>query len=184
MRQDQFAFRGTRYKFFGQLHTNLFGFGILIAVVLAMGSNLFAADANDIRVAGAGKTIIEGGTGGPSPIPVVTTVAFHANAKGGDFECLALAPPNATGPQSGQFTVNVMYVTGSVTSFSIDADHRSAELHGTATITGIGAGQNVPFTAQVREGGSGTTIILTVFPPQQKELVFHEILLEGEISIR
>src|SRR5437879_12652430 len=103
MSEDQCAFRGTRFTFFRQLHTHLFRFGILIAVVLVMGSmNLFAADTNDIRVAGAGKTIIEGGTGGPSPIPVVTTVAFHAKAKGGDFDCLALPPPNATGPESGQ----------------------------------------------------------------------------------
>ena len=33
------------------------------------------------RVSGAGRTIIEGGTGGTSPLPVTTTVAFHAIAK-------------------------------------------------------------------------------------------------------
>jgi len=38
------------------------------------------------RAAGAGRTIIEGGTGGTSPLPVTTTVAFHATGNGGDFE--------------------------------------------------------------------------------------------------
>src|SRR6266446_9198582 len=46
---------------------------------------------------GAGKTIIEGGTGpGGGFVPVITTVAFHAERTNGGvvgaFECLALAP--------------------------------------------------------------------------------------------
>jgi hypothetical protein len=127
------------------------------------------------RVAGAGKTIIEGGTGGASPLPVTTLVAFHANAQGGDFECLALAPPAATGSGSGDFTVNVMYVTGKVTS--VDLVEGGAVLHGTATVTGIGAGQNQPFTAQVTSGGPGATITLEV-----SGQTFHEILVEGQIN--
>src|SRR5438874_10917542 len=106
-----------------------------------------------LRVSGAGKTIIEGGTGGAAPIPVTTTVAFHADAQGGDFECLALAPPVATGRSSGQFSVNVMYVTGKVTSLEVSKD--AAVLHGIATVTGLGAGHDRPFTASVREGGAG-----------------------------
>src|SRR4029077_16678230 len=50
-----------------------------------------------LRVSGAGKTIIEGGTGGVAPLPVTTLVAFHADAGGGDFECLAFAPSQASG---------------------------------------------------------------------------------------
>jgi hypothetical protein len=128
------------------------------------------------RVSGAGKTIIEGGTGGTAPVPVTTTVAFHADAQGGDFECLALAPPVTTGRSSGQFSVNVMYVTGKVTSLEVGKD--TAVLHGVATVTGLGAGHDRPFTASVREGGAGATVTLEV-----SGLTFNEILLEGHITI-
>jgi len=131
---------------------------------------------NGKRVSGAGKTIIEGGTGGMAPVPVITTVAFHADAQGGDFECLALAPPAATGHGSGQFSVNVMYVTGRVTSLEVNKD--AAVLHGIATVTGLGAGHDRPFTASVREGGAGATVTLEV-----SGLTFNEILLEGHITI-
>src|SRR5262249_41250332 len=90
-----------------------------VALLLALANPFTGAaarDNNDHGVAGAGKTIIEGGTGGTTPEPVTTLVAFHANTQGGNFECLALAPPQATGPGSGEFSVNVMYVTGHVTS--------------------------------------------------------------------
>jgi hypothetical protein len=128
------------------------------------------------QVSGAGKTIIEGGTGGTAPVPVTTVVAFHANAHGGAFECLALAPPAATGPESGEFEVNAMYVTGKVTSLQV-TDH-TAVLHGTANVTGLGAGRDVPFTAHVTAGGPGSTITLDV-----SGLTFHEILLEGKVDV-
>ncbi len=68
-----------------------------------------------LRVSGAGKTMIEGGTGGAAPVPVTTLVAFHADAQGGDFECLAFASSQVSGAASGEFDANVMYVTGKVT---------------------------------------------------------------------
>jgi hypothetical protein len=135
-----------------------------------------AHDGGD-RVAGAGKTIIEGGTGGATPSPVTTLVAFHAGPQGGDFECLALAPPSATGPGSGEFTVNAMYVTGKVTS--MDVLGHTATLHGTATVTGLGAGQAQPFTVQVTRGGPGATLKLDV-----SGLTFHEILVDGHFNVR
>jgi hypothetical protein len=128
---------------------------------------------NGKRVSGAGKTIIEGGTGETAPVPVTTTVAFHADAQGGDFECLALAPPAAAGHGSGQFSVNV---TGRVTS--LEANKDAAVLHGIATVTGLGAGHDRPFTASVRKGGAGATVTLEV-----SGLTFNEILLEGHITI-
>ena len=128
------------------------------------------------RVSGAGKTIIEGGTGGTAPVPVTTLVAFHADTQGGDFECLALAPSGASGKGSGEFDANVMYVTGKVTS--VDADGQHASLRGTATVTGLGAGENVPFTARVAAGGSGATVTLSV-----SGLTFREILVEGHITV-
>jgi hypothetical protein len=69
-----------------------------------------------------------------------------------------------------------MYVTGKVTSATVTGG--TAVLHGTATVTGIGAGQNVPFTATVQAGGPGTTVVLEI-----SGLTFHEILLEGQIRI-
>jgi hypothetical protein len=107
---------------------------------------------------------------------VVTTVAFHANGRGGDFECLALAPAKATGAGSGEFTANVMYVTGKVTSTEIAQG--TATMRGTATVTGLGAGRDVPFIAVVAAGGPGATIRLNV-----SGLTFHEILLEGQINV-
>jgi len=128
------------------------------------------------RVKGAGKTIIEGGTGGTPLLPVTTLVAFHADAQGGDFECLAFAPSHETGADSGEFDANVMYVTGKVTSLEIG--NGVATLRGTATVTGIGAGQGLPFTALVHAGGPGTRVKLNV-----SGLTFPEILVDGRISM-
>jgi hypothetical protein len=135
-----------------------------------------AEGASHGQASGAGRTIIEGGTGGSSPLPVFTVLAFHANAQGGDFECMALAPAAATGDGSGRFEVNAMYVTGSVTS--VEVSGRTAVLKGTATVTGLGAGHNLPYTATVHAGGPGTTVTLEI-----SGLTFHEILVEGQINI-
>ena len=134
---------------------------------------------------GAGTTIIQGGTGKAGGfVPVLTTLAFHAEQDGGgvtgDFECLARAPSGNTGTAgSAEFTINVMYVTGQVTGATINGD--MATLTGTATITaipGLGAGTNVPFEIVVRKGGPGATAVLTT-----AGLVFHEILVEGSIEV-
>src|SRR5215203_337993 len=98
---------------------------------------------------GGGVTIVEGGTGPNGGfVPVITKIAFHAERTGeqvlGAFECLALAPTAPTGPGSGDFNVNAMYVTGRVRTAVVTGD--IGTLTGTATITGLGAGVNVPFT--------------------------------------
>ena len=161
---------------------------LLLLAVVTMGSAPISARAESgspatIRARGGGKTIIQGGTGQPGFVPVITTIAFHAEQKGqvisGDFECLALAPAVATGNGSGQFTVNVMYVTGQITGLQIQGD--KATLQGTATITGLGAGTNVPFTFVVRKGGPGSTATLTT--EGSPRLVFNEILFEGAFEI-
>lgn len=150
--------------------------GVLIALALiasVSGPSAAAEESSHLSVSGAGKTIIEGGTGGAAPVPVQTVLAFHATSTSGAFECLALAP---TASESGSFEANVMYVTGKVTSATVAGG--TAVLHGTATVTGIGAGQNVPFTATVQAGGPGSTVVLDI-----SGLTFHEILLEGQIRI-
>jgi hypothetical protein len=150
---------------------------IALAVVGSITSPLAIGEATKHgRVSGAGKTIIEGGTGGAAPLPVTTLVAFHADAQGGDFECLAFAPSQVTGAGSGKFDKNLMYVTGKVTSLEIGTG--VATLHGTATVTGLGAGQDLAFTAVVHAGGPGTTIKLDV-----SGLTFPEILVDGHISM-
>ena len=135
-----------------------------------------AESGSHLQVSGAGRTIIEGGTGGTSPVPVMTLLAFHAAGQSGAFECLALAPAAGTGDGSGRFEVNAMYVTGTVNSVTVTG--HTAVLHGTATVTGLGAGHNVPFTATVQAGGPGTTVTLDI-----SNMTFHEILLEGRINI-
>lgn len=160
-------------------------FSILVAAALlaavlvgsATHSITGAAREGDQQVSGAGKTIIEGGTGAPAYVPVTTVLAFHANGQGGDFECLALAPTAGSGaPESGQFEVNAMYVTGKVTS--VQVSNGTAVLKGTAVVTGLGAGSSQAFTFTVRAGGPGTGATLVV-----SGLTFHEILLEGQVRI-
>jgi len=151
---------------------------VALAVIASLSGPATAGAESEgqLQVAGAGRTIIEGGTGGSAPVPVMTVLAFHATAHSGAFECLALAPAAGTGDGSGRFEVNAMYVTGTVSSMTVSG--HTAVLHGIAKVTGIGAGQNVPFTATVLAGGPGTTVTLEI-----SNLTFHEILLEGRISI-
>ncbi len=131
---------------------------------------------------GAGITILEGGSGAPGFMPVLTKIAFHVEevdgVATGAFECLALAPKEIKGLSSGDFTQNVMYVTGTVESATIEGD--AIRISGGSECTGIGEGSNVPFTATIRTGGPGATIVLRGGSPPQ---VFREILLEGIFEI-
>ena len=131
---------------------------------------------------GAGTTMLEGGTGSPDYVPVLTRVAFHVELIGGGviggFECLALAPADTKGSRSGDFTQNVMYVTGSVSAASVQGD--SIRFEGNSECTGLGAGSNVPYSAVIRKGGPGATVVLTAGRPP---LVFREILLDGVFEI-
>lgn len=154
---------------------------ILLVAVLAAGAfgwsilaHAGTAQSNEIR--GGGTTVVRGGTGPHSFTPVLTKFGFSwRNGKGG-FECLALVPSTPAGqPGSGNFDTNAMYVTGTLSSAQVAGD--SAVLKGTATVTGLGAGDNEPFTATVTRGGPGATLVLEV-----SGLTFSEILLEGEIS--
>jgi hypothetical protein len=125
---------------------------------------------------GAGTTMVENGTGSPLFKPIVTKVAFHWLAGAGQFECLALAPSAEAGsPESGNFDTNVMYVSGPITS--ADITQHTAVLEGTATVTGVGAGSDRPFTVTVKRGGPGATLVLEV-----SGLTFREILLEGQFG--
>jgi hypothetical protein len=132
---------------------------------------------------GAGTTIVQGGTGSPGFVPVLTTIAFHAEKSGnivtGGFECFARVPANPTGPGSAQFTVNAMYVTGQITGAVVGGD--TATLTGTAQITGLGAGSGVPFQLVVHSGGPGATAVLTT--SGSPVLVFSEILTEGSFQV-
>jgi len=127
-------------------------------------------------IRGGAITMLEGGTGAPDFVPVLTKLAFRWNGKNGDLECLAIAPNTPAGdPGSGDFDTNVMYVTGPITSGSIEEGR--AVLRGNATVTGLGAGEDLPFTLIAHRGGPGTRVILRV-----SGLVFNEIVLEGVIS--
>ena len=131
---------------------------------------------------GAGITVLEGGTGDPDFVPVRTQVAFHVEivdgAVIGNFECLALAPSAAKGPLSGEFNTNIMYVTGAVQSVAVEGD--TIRISGGSDCTGIGAGRNVPYSAVIKKGGPGATLVLTAGVTQQ---LFPEILLDGLFEI-
>ena len=133
---------------------------------------------------GGGTTLIHGGTGASGGfIPVLTTVAFHAERTqtgvSGSFDCLALAPEAGTGSSSAQFTVNAMYVIGRITGATVNGD--TATLTGTSDITGLGAGSNVGFTFVVHRGGPGATAVLTV--DTLPTLPFNEVLVQGSFRV-
>jgi hypothetical protein len=116
-----------------------------------------------------------GGTGAPEFKPVITKFAFSFRGGEGGFECLALVPVAPAGkPGSGNFLTNVMYVTGTISSVRIAGG--TAVMKGSASVTGLGAGANKPFTATATRGGPGATLVLTV-----SHLTFKEIVLEGQI---
>lgn len=131
--------------------------------------------AGSLHIRGGATTILEGGTGAPDFTPVLTKLAFYWDGRTGNLECLAIAPAQPAGePGSGEFDTNIMYVTGPVTSARVIGN--TAVLEGTATVTGVGAGQDEPFRLTVRRGGPGATVVLEV-----SDLVFREIVLEGRI---
>lgn len=146
----------------------LIGTAVLAPILAQAGSS-----AGGRHIRGAGTTMVEGGTGSPTFTPLLTKVAFHWRNGEGAFECLALAPSAPAGSAgSGDFNTNVMYVTGNVTSGRVRG--QTAILRGSATVTGVGAGSNMPFKATVTRGGPGATLVLEV-----SGLTFDEILLEG-----
>jgi hypothetical protein len=160
--------------------------GSLFTIGFILASCCIAADPSTSQVIaqGGGTTIVQGGTGKAGGfMPVLTTIAFHAERTGttitGGFECLARAPEKNTGSTSAQFTVNAMYVTGQIKNAVVQG--KTATLTGTADITGLGVGSNIPFTLVVRQGGPGTTAVLTTEGSPQ--LVFNEILLEGAFRV-
>jgi hypothetical protein len=127
-------------------------------------------------IRGAGTSLVRGGTGAPSFDPVITKFGFSWSDGRGGFECLALVPSADPGkPGSGNFDTNAMYVTGSITSARVDGP--TAILAGTATVTGLGAGSDKPFSATITRGGPGATLLLNV-----SGLTFAEIVLDGQIT--
>lgn len=137
---------------------------------------LTLADNSERLIQGAGTTIVTGGTGAPDFVPVITKFGIHWRNGEGRLECLALAPSVKAGdPGSGNFDTNVMYVTGTIES--VEVNGHIATLKGKATVTGLGAGSNLPFTATAERGGPGTQFVLTV-----SGLTFDEIVINGQIE--
>src|SRR6516225_4249676 len=127
-----------------------------------------------ITVQGAGTSILTGG--GPGTAPVITKLGINFQNGSGHFDCLALMPTSPAGTQgSGSFDNNIMYVTGPITAASVQGE--SVVLTGTATVTGVGAGTNKPFTVTAERGGPGAKVVLVV-----SGLTFVETLLEGSIT--
>lgn len=156
---------------------NHIGLFLALATLSMTTSSLAWGEDGGGTVKGGATTTIAGGTGAPSFTPVITKLTFHWRNGQGHFECLALAPTSAPAgaPGSGNFDTNVMYVTGAITAVEIKGS--VAVLTGSATVTGLGAGTNVPFTATAERGGPGTTFVLTI-----SGLTFHETILEGQIT--
>jgi hypothetical protein len=71
-----------------------------------------------------------------------------------------------------------MYVTGSITAV-VSVKGTTAVFKGTASVTGLGAGSNVGFTATAVAGGPGTTLVLVI-----SGMTFNEIVLAGQITVK
>jgi hypothetical protein len=112
-----------------------------------------------ISVQGAGTSILTGG--GPGTTPIITKLGINFEDGSGHFDCLAHMPSPSAGTQgSGIFDKNIMYVTGPIAGATIEGN--TAVLTGTATVTGVGAGTDKPFTVTVDRGGPGTKVVLIV----------------------
>src|SRR5207247_4966286 len=133
---------------------------VLGVTILARAGTSQAGKADDQRsgaIRGAGTSIVRGGTGPHAFSPVLTKFGFSWRDGKGGFECLALVPSVAAGtPGSGNFDTNAMYVTGSLSSAWVQG--QSAVLKGKATVTGLGAATDAPFTATITRGGPGATL--------------------------
>jgi len=146
----------------------------IVLLVAAGAAQVRADDDGSKAIQGGGTTIVTGG--GPGLAPVITKFGFHWRDGEGKFECLALIPsPPAGSAGSGNFDKNIMYVTGKILSTEVHG--AVATLKGIATVTGLGAGINLPFTATAEPGGPGARMVLVV-----SGLTFDEIINEGAIS--
>jgi hypothetical protein len=146
----------------------------LLVLLLISSGGANAIGKGGTSVQGGGTSILTGG--GPGTAPVITKLGISFENGSGRFDCLALSPTPPAGTQgSGIFDNNIMYVTGPITDGTIQGN--TATLIGTATVTGVGAGTNVPFTVSADRGGPGTKVVLVV-----SGLTFVETLLEGSIT--
>src|SRR5215831_16840771 len=131
---------------------------LLVVGIMGLVSGFFVwgdGQGHEKALHAGGTTLVTGGTGAPSFVPVTTKFGVHWRNGEGRLECLALAPSAPAGtPGSGNFDTNVMYVTGPITSVEIRG--ATAVVKGSATVTGLGAGSNLPFTATAERGGPGT----------------------------
>src|SRR2546429_6899700 len=90
---------------------------ILAITVLALTASALAwGEDGGGTVQGGATTIIAGGTGAPSFVPVITKLAFHWRNGQGHFECLALAPTSAAAgkPGSGDLRTTATELTRAV----------------------------------------------------------------------
>ena len=150
----------------------------LFVLLLIDASPLWASDngTEGITDYGGGTSILTGG--GPGTAPVITKLGINFENGSGHFDCLALMPTATAGTKgSGIFDSNIMYVTGPITSATIQGN--TATLTGTATVTGVGTGTNMPFTVSVDRGGPGAKVVLVV-----SGSTFVETLLEGSVTFQ
>jgi hypothetical protein len=115
-----------------------------------------------MRVVGAGTTILNDGTG--SSAPTMGTIGVNAEqGKGGTLQFIAFTQDASMGrPGSGVFGTQVMYLTGKIDSIDVTGQNPdfTAHVRGTVTVTGRGAGKNVPLEGAMTSGGPGTTFEL------------------------
>ncbi len=81
---------------------------VAIVLVLVFTSAPLAQAKQERTFEGAGTSIIPGGTGSPSFVPVTTMLGIHWDGETGRFDCLALAPSHLAGSSQSSRSSNLL----------------------------------------------------------------------------
>lgn len=156
---------------------------LIVPMISLQIPQIYAQNQQQQNASGWGQSVL------PGDIP--TLFSFEAiklkdGTVSGNFECFAVMPDG-----------NTMYVNGTVTDLTIDANGTSVTLTGPTTVTGFGAGKGT-FEAIATEGdvtnggkGNGTLILTTDVNadgiqgnmPDGSEGPFNEKIIKGSLKL-
>jgi hypothetical protein len=128
-------------------------------------------------VAGAGTSLVEGGTGAPLVPPGRDHLRLSLEQWAGPLRVPGTHAERSSG-SCRQWQLRHQRNVRHRANHLGQRRGTTAVFKGTASVTGLGAGSNVPFEATAVAGGPGTTLVLVV-----SGLTFNEIVLAGQITV-
>lgn len=156
---------------------------LMVPIMALQVPKVYSQDQQQQNASGWGQSVL------PGDIPTLFSfeaIKLEDGTVSGNFECFAVMPDG-----------NTMYVNGTVTDLTIDANGTSVTLTGPTTVTGFGAGKGT-FEAIATEGdltnggkGNGTLILTTDVNadgiqgnmPDGSEGPFNEKIIKGSIKL-